>query len=258
MITCKKCCIEKPDDGFHRLAKSKSGRQERCKACVSEYMTARYWANREKDLISSKARYFANREPRLAYARAYRTKNLLKEKTKKAARYLLNRETVVAKMKIYNEANKDKISAINKARYRKNHAHYVKKARAKREANRGVFAAARRQHYEKNKLHEKTTHRLWCLANREREQAHRQNRRAREQSANGSFTSQDVLDLFERQQGRCAYCRVTIQKDFHVDHVIPLAKGGSNWPSNLALACESCNLSKGHKLDWKPRMQLAC
>ncbi len=46
----------------------------------------------------------------------------------------------------------------------------------------------------------------------------------------------------------CYYC----QKDFtipvHVDHVIPLAKGGPHSIENLCLACPKCNITKNAKL----------
>ena len=35
---------------------------------------------------------------------------------------------------------------------------------------------------------------------------------------------------------------------FHVDHIIPKQHGGSDDPSNLALACYHCNLRKGPNL----------
>jgi 5-methylcytosine-specific restriction endonuclease McrA len=40
---------------------------------------------------------------------------------------------------------------------------------------------------------------------------------------------------------------------YHVDHVVPLVRGGSDDPSNLVIACVPCNLSKGDKLphEWK-------
>jgi hypothetical protein len=35
---------------------------------------------------------------------------------------------------------------------------------------------------------------------------------------------------------------------FHIEHVIPLAKGGGDEFSNLALACPSCNLHKADRV----------
>lgn len=35
------------------------------------------------------------------------------------------------------------------------------------------------------------------------------------------------------------------KSDQTIDHVIPLARGGSNWPANLRPACRSCNSRKG-------------
>jgi len=39
----------------------------------------------------------------------------------------------------------------------------------------------------------------------------------------------------------------------HIDHIIPISKGGKTELSNLVLACESCNESKKAKTlkDWK-------
>lgn len=53
---------------------------------------------------------------------------------------------------------------------------------------------------------------------------------------------------------RCAYCLKPIHKDnVEIDHIIPIAKGGSGWPSNLAPACRSCN-SKKHAKRWLPEI----
>lgn len=35
--------------------------------------------------------------------------------------------------------------------------------------------------------------------------------------------------------------------EHHIDHLIPLARGGSHEVSNLAFACERCNWSRGAK-----------
>jgi hypothetical protein len=50
---------------------------------------------------------------------------------------------------------------------------------------------------------------------------------------------------------RCEYCRApeaVFNFPFEVEHVLPLAGGGTNEESNLALSCRSCNLRKGVSL----------
>jgi 5-methylcytosine-specific restriction endonuclease McrA len=71
-----------------------------------------------------------------------------------------------------------------------------------------------------------------------------QRRRARKRAAEGSHTVDELKALFQRQRGKCAYCGVSIRNGYHIDHVIPLARGGSNWIANIALACAKCNLTK--------------
>ena len=51
--------------------------------------------------------------------------------------------------------------------------------------------------------------------------------------------------------GGCAYCPRTTR--LHIDHVVPLVRGGKHDISNIVPACESCNTSKGARLlsDWR-------
>lgn len=51
-------------------------------------------------------------------------------------------------------------------------------------------------------------------------------------------------DLMKLQRGRCAYCREKLGVDTHVDHVMPLKRGGPDKRSNLQLTCAPCNLTK--------------
>lgn len=53
-------------------------------------------------------------------------------------------------------------------------------------------------------------------------------------------------EVASREGRRCTYCG-TKDGPFHFDHIFPVSKGGTNAPSNLTLACEPCNLSKGSK-----------
>lgn len=61
------------------------------------------------------------------------------------------------------------------------------------------------------------------------------------------ITSQQRRLVTERGQGYCEYCLIPADfatESFSVEHIIPLAEGGDNTLSNLALACQGCN---GHK-----------
>lgn len=51
--------------------------------------------------------------------------------------------------------------------------------------------------------------------------------------------------VVERDMGRCVYCGVDAGQNFHLDHIIPRSRGGSDDLENLALSCAPCNLSKG-------------
>lgn len=60
----------------------------------------------------------------------------------------------------------------------------------------------------------------------------------------GKHTYRDVLWIIEKQQGLCFWCGKSILMNFHVDHRIPLSKGGTNFPSNICIACPRCNQQK--------------
>lgn len=111
--------------------------------------------------------------------------------------------------------------------------------------------------------------RMWFKNNRERKLGHckkwrdenpdkvRQyslNAHARKKGADGFYTNHDVNKIREKQKNKCAEptCKKDLSNGYHVDHIMPLALGGSNWPSNLQCLCPSCNMSKGAKdpYDW--------
>jgi 5-methylcytosine-specific restriction endonuclease McrA len=72
-------------------------------------------------------------------------------------------------------------------------------------------------------------------------------RRAKKHESSGRHTEKDIKQLVILQKGKCACCKNSIKTGHHVDHVIPLALGGSNDKLNIQLLCPTCNLSKGAK-----------
>ena len=49
--------------------------------------------------------------------------------------------------------------------------------------------------------------------------------------------------VWRRDEGRCVECNS--REHLEYDHIIPIAKGGSNTARNLQLLCERCNRKKG-------------
>lgn len=158
------------------------------------------------------------------------------------------------KVKAEKKRNRQKHPEANKRRvdrFLANHPDYLKQqhikhkdanvARATKwvEDNRERFNAAQRRRRQENPILKM------------KESVIRHKRRARMRQAEGTYTHEDVRRIFEEQNERCAYCGITlfwnIPYDIHIDHIRPLARGGSNWPDNLNCSCAECNLSKGDK-----------
>jgi 5-methylcytosine-specific restriction endonuclease McrA len=67
-------------------------------------------------------------------------------------------------------------------------------------------------------------------------------------AARGSHTADDIEAIYASQKGRCYWCQERVGKDYHVDHRIPMSRGGTNNPDNIVIACPHCNQSKKDKL----------
>ncbi len=76
-------------------------------------------------------------------------------------------------------------------------------------------------------------------------------RRARIAAVGGSFSADDIEQMWTAQGDRCWWCNARLKGEFHVDHRIPIAKGGANDRSNIVIACVPCNKSKSAKMPWE-------
>jgi 5-methylcytosine-specific restriction endonuclease McrA len=54
----------------------------------------------------------------------------------------------------------------------------------------------------------------------------------------------ELVALLERQGYRCVYCPFRIIRDFQLDHIVPVARGGGHILSNIQFLCPICNRSK--------------
>lgn len=87
----------------------------------------------------------------------------------------------------------------------------------------------------------------WKKANRESVKASSARNRAKRLKAGGAHTAAEIKALFVCQRGCCAICRVSLPSNYHKDHVIPFARGGTNDILNIQLLCPSCNRLKSSK-----------
>lgn len=145
------------------------------------------------------------------------------------ARYAADPEKFKARARAYREANREKLRQKRLEKY---------------QANPEAARKRSRDDYQKNSQRYKAAASDWNAANPEAKAAIRRNYKARKRKAEGHHTAADIARIKAAQRDRCAYCPRSIRRSFHVDHIKPLSKGGTNWPSNIQLTCDSCNLSK--------------
>jgi hypothetical protein len=73
-------------------------------------------------------------------------------------------------------------------------------------------------------------------------------------------TNQAAWLVWQKTDGRCTYCDAKLNPfdrlapdGFHIDHVDPRSKGGSDELDNLTPACRTCNLDKSDRTpeEWR-------
>lgn len=92
--------------------------------------------------------------------------------------------------------------------------------------------------------------RKWCKANPVYGRQKRSRRRAVLKAA--KVGSVDYGLVIQQAEGICAHCNTYIPdlpKMRHVDHIVPLARGGSHTQDNLQLLCQLCNDKKRCRLE---------
>lgn len=134
----------------------------------------------------------------------------------------------------------------------KRHSEWAKKNRDKVNANsrrwnaeneekkRNTNALYREQNQEKiNQSRRKTR-----LVNPDSERIKAAKRRAYKKQSIGQLSADIVSKLLVTQNGLCACCGVPLLGVYHLDHVVPLSKGGHNSDGNVQLLLPKCNLEK--------------
>lgn len=88
----------------------------------------------------------------------------------------------------------------------------------------------------------------WHADNPFARQERGEQRMLREREAGGrGYTAEDIFKIRKQLGNKCAYCSTPLNHGGHVDHIVPVSRGGKNEPENLTLACARCNLEKHAK-----------
>jgi len=88
----------------------------------------------------------------------------------------------------------------------------------------------------------------WQSKNIERVRAYKATNKAKRRSTTDTGISGAALLAWKNAQPkRCYWCGGKCSRNYHVDHYIPLSRGGKHEVSNLVIACQTCNLRKHAK-----------
>jgi len=144
-------------------------------------------------------------------------------------------------LKDWNKKNKEKIIERNK-RYAK------KNPKKKKQSS--------KKYYDKIKLDKKKVKkRLECSRRWSRTKKGKILRRITEnkrrkwarETDDGTINYEIIQELLKKQNFKSAISEESIKEEFHIDHIIPLCKGGKNTISNIQLLTPKENLKKGLK-----------
>lgn len=151
--------------------------------------------------------------------------------------YANNKSIIIDRQRKYHKSNRDRL---------------IKAMRERRKRNIDSALAKSRSYYAKNKQKILEKYKEYALRNPEIVRQAKRNRKARSKNAQGHHTKDDIQRILKDQKHKCANCLCDVSGGYHVDHIMPLKLGGTNWPDNLQILCPTCNLRKNakHPIDW--------
>lgn len=221
----------------HRDKLSDEERKARRKASAEKYRLA----NREKCVAAALLSRAKKPEEYRNKQREYRERCADKIKETSQKYRAENRDDLNAKTRQWQLDNQEKFRAYQDAYRIKNAGKEAERKRQWRKVNLSREAAYCSQ---------------WAKDHPELRRINQQNRRARIRRSCGRLSSNLSQTLMALQKGRCACCKsILSKKRVHLDHIMPLAMGGSNEDENIQLLCPTCNLSKSakHPIDFMQR-----
>jgi len=156
------------------------------------------------------------------------------------------REEIAAYNRAYKEAHKEEMVAYSRAYRKENRAEIAARARAYRKSHKEEKAALNRAYRESHKEEIAARAHAYYETPRGRAVAFAACHRRRLLPGGQDITAAMIQEVLDASNGVCPYCGKSF-KNGHIDHIIPVSKGGTNARDNLVYCCQRCNLSKGAK-----------
>lgn len=229
---CSKCGDIKPIECYSPAKRGKFGRRSNCKTCNAA--ATRKWTAHNPERAKAAAERWRQEHPDRAYAstRAWRA---------------ANPEKFDRSLRDYRKRHPDKLAAKNKAYYRAN----IDRLKAKDAEYRAANAEARRASFAAWQEANPDWKAQWRSQNAHREREYSRRRRSRIRG--GEVEAFTEREIFERDGWRCYICGVETSDQVpalsperaEIEHVVPIARGGSHTRANVRCACHRCNALKG-------------
>ena len=236
LVTVVKVC--KACGGFDHHANG------RCKPCTKASKAKWVTANQEKLKAAGLVYYQKNKEKIKLSSAAWRADNPEKAVAAAASWYQRNHEKAKVTALKWRKENPAKMKGYRDA--------WIQRPGNKEKA---IASSTRNQDKDRNRIvsakwrlanlgRKNATTKAWADANKEAIRVHHQNRRARKKLSGGRLSRGLSEKLFVLQKGKCPCCNESLGKNFHLDHITPLARGGLNVDANMQLLRATCNMQK--------------
>lgn len=263
---CKKCGIEKPAtlEYFSHEKRVKDGCAAQCRECQKQYQITRYKNDSGyREYLRAKKKERHNNPVKLAHDKERNRENAKRPEVKRhraeqEKKRMLN---PLYKRNKYNKRNESRRKRYaNDPEYHNHTLELCAKSFAKPERKAKIRLYKHDRYANdpeyRRKHREIILRRAKTKEGKMRAAVAGSKRRAAKRNAEGFHTSDDVDLQYRSQKGKCWHCGKDLNGKYEVDHLVPLDKGGTNWPNNIVCSCRKCNRSKGAKLlfEWNGRL----